>query len=55
VNVRRYFQHRDQVVRVADGRTGVVKDVEGLTVNVVWDDDDTRDWQNIEDLDVRDG
>jgi len=49
--VTRYFRHKERVTR--DGRAGVVKDIEGVYVNVIWDADQTRDWVHVEDLKPR--
>jgi hypothetical protein len=46
----RFFAHGEHVSRTADGRGGTVKDVSGLEVNVIWDDDGSREWVCITDL-----
>lgn len=45
-----FIQHLTRVTRIGDGRVGLVKDIEGLRVNVIWDDDSTREWQYVGDL-----
>jgi hypothetical protein len=46
----RFFTHGEQVTRAADGRPGVVKDICGLEVNLIWADDASREWVSIADL-----
>jgi hypothetical protein len=44
----RFFAHGERVARGA--RRGVVKDVCGLDVNIIWDDDASREWVPVAEL-----
>lgn len=44
----RFFAHGEHVTRA--GRAGTVKDVMGLEVNIIWDDDASREWVSIAEL-----
>jgi hypothetical protein len=46
----RFYAHGERVTRTADGRPGVVKDITGLEVNLIWDDDGSREWVPVADL-----
>jgi hypothetical protein len=47
----RFRTHGEPVTRAADGRTGTVKDIEGVQVNVAWDDDPpAREWVHLDEL-----
>jgi hypothetical protein len=46
----RFYPHGERVERADGSRRGVVKDIEGVQVNIIWDDDGTREWVHVDDL-----
>jgi len=46
---RQFFKHYDPVKRKSDGNFGMVKDIEGEFVNIIWNDG-SKSWHHIDEL-----